>query len=232
MPNANPFLKTTSHGLLVAATDALIFANTHSNYFDPGKEHWGVSSVGHAAHAGELLLKSIIASRDPLKIFKNPSIFAPPYKTVQVYCEEAKTHQLHALPSIFQSVFGVDIPDMASFEEIRKARNTFTHLFSAEVYDGFAARSREVARAFIYRNIDPLLKNYFGKYAIEYVDDCVGYDYLASSLVREEIKFSVPPDFRVYECDLNEDLKEVSKDYRMWFLQAISATPQAESMDH
>ncbi len=227
MPQSNPFIQSASNGLLQAAKDALIFANTHSNYFDPGREHWGVSSVGHAAHCGELLIKSIIAQKDPLLIFKNPSIFAPPQRTMEEYCADAKTHQLHALPDIYKAIYGAQIPDIDSFDEIRKARNSYTHLFSAEIYDSFAASSRDLARNFIYLNIDPLLNSHFGDYAIHYVDDNVGYDYLVSTLVSCEMKFSIPPDFRVDECDLNEDLESASEAYRAWFIAAVSKTPQA-----
>jgi len=47
--------------ILDVARGALIQANQHAVYYDPGLEHWSNMSVLNAALAGELFLKAIVA---------------------------------------------------------------------------------------------------------------------------------------------------------------------------
>lgn len=64
-------LKQIQTRILTHATDALIRANTDAAYFDPYQQHRGSSAPLAAAHAGELLLKALIAREHPLLLFKN-----------------------------------------------------------------------------------------------------------------------------------------------------------------
>ena len=64
-------LKGISTRILGLATDELKRANTDAVYFDPGMEHRQSLAPLAAAHAGELVLKALIAKEHPLLLFKN-----------------------------------------------------------------------------------------------------------------------------------------------------------------
>ena len=72
---------------------------------------------------------------------------------------------------------------------------------------------------FIYTNIDPLIAEHFGIYAIEHHEDhSVGYDYVVARLLRAELRFSLPNDFAVTEIRLADELSGASTAYRQWFV--------------
>jgi hypothetical protein len=64
-------LKDIPERILNVAIGALIQANQHAVYYDPGMDHWTEMSILNAATAGELFLKAIIAKEHPLLIFRD-----------------------------------------------------------------------------------------------------------------------------------------------------------------
>ena len=199
--------------ILEVAIGALTQANQHAVYFDPGMEHWGQMPVLNAALAGELFIKTVIAKEHPLLIFKDLFQLDDPVHqelTIEHIIEKGKTYNFEQLPKLLWVTTGERVADLKSFEALRRARNAVQHFCSP------AARVdlRRVSLEFLYKNIDPLIHDHFGLYAIEYHEDYVGYDYVVSSLVNSELFFSIPNDFSLTEIDLEELLAGVSSNYR------------------
>ncbi len=212
--------------IVQSALGSLSQANMNAAFFDPGNEHAGNISIMNAAHAGELFIKAIIAKEHPLLIFKN--IFELDDNeeseiSIERLVSKAKTHDFHQLPKILWAVNKCRVPDMESYEDTRKMRNAVQHFFDPNGLEGIGQKARRVSLEFIYKNIDPLIKEHFGLYAINYHQDhSVGYDYLVSCIVGNELKFSIPDDFSLSEISLDEELNGVEPEYRRWLESELS----------
>ena len=191
-------------------------ANMHACFLDPGNEHWPLMSVLNAAHAGELFIKAIIATKHPLLIFKdvaglddNSSVELD----MRTLLKRGQTLDFHKLPQVLWATTGTRIPDPDCYERLRKARNAIQHFCPPDDED-----SSGLALDFIYRIVDPLIREWFGLYAIEHHEDhLVGYDYLVGTLLRLGIRFSVPDDFDVTEIDVNREISGADVGYMTWF---------------
>lgn len=184
---------------------------TSFNQFNPGSN---ILAVLNAAHAGELFLKSIIAREHPLLIFKNLHEIVPKEDEpvdIQHLLSKGITHDFSKLPNIFWAVTGSEIPHKDSFNSIRKLRNQIQHFLEPS-----AAPFEEVAMGFIFKNVDPIIKEHYDLCAIDFIDEEF-YDYLVRALVNSEIKFSIPENFEITEIDLALELQLATSDYQKWF---------------
>ncbi|MDQ7070499.1 MAG: hypothetical protein Q9M48_07150 [Rhodobacterales bacterium] len=101
-------------------------------------------------------------------------------------------------------------------------RNAIQHFFHPAGNLGIGNKAKDLSLRFLYSNIDPLLKENFGLYAIEYHEDhSVGYDYLVGTLLQNELRFSIPQDFDLSEISVCENLEGASDGYRSWFEAAL-----------
>lgn len=211
-------LKPIPDRIIQLATAALTQANTHAVYMDPGNEHWYYMSVLNAAHAGELFLKALIAREHPLLIFKD--LFGlddhrSDFLEIDHLLKNGRTHDFEKLPQVLWAVTGIRLPDMECYHRLRRARNAVQHFCAPDDLN-----LSTIALEFIYRNIDPLIRDRLGIYAIEHHEDhSVSYDYVVQCLMGLNLKFSVPPDFRVTEIDLDEALRDCTDDYKAWFAE-------------
>lgn len=180
-------------------------------------------SVLNAALAGELYLKAIVAKEHPLLIFRDLFQLDDPSSsdlTINHIIERGKTYGLEHLPKLLWVATGERLPDLASFEQLRRARNAIQHFCAP---DEGVVDLRQVALAFLYKNIDPLIERHFGTYAIRFHEDFnIGYDYVVAALIRRELLFSIPPDFEIDEIDLREPLSLASPRYRIEFERRIA----------
>lgn len=217
-------LKPIPGRILQLAVSALTQANTHAVYMDPGTEHWDQMSVLNAAHAGELFLKALIATEHPLLIFKdlfNLDDKRSDFLDIDHLLKNGRTHDFEKLPQVLWAVTGIRLPDMDSFDRLRRARNAVQHFCAPDQLS-----LSTTALEFIYRNIDPLIRDRFGIYAIQHHEDnSVSYDYVVQCLMGLNLKFSVPPDFRVTEIDLDEALRDCTSEYQEWFFTEIGKLP-------
>jgi len=127
---------------------------------------------------------------------------------------------LEHLPKLLWVATGERLPDLPSFERLRKARNAVQHFCAPDEGGG---ELRQIALEFLYKNIDPLIVRHFGSYAIEYHEDfSAGYDYVVHALVRRELLFSIPPDFEIAEIDLRESLSTASPTYHAGFERRLA----------
>jgi len=216
---ANLVLKEIPDRILTLAVGALAQANTHAVFADPGNEHWDFISVTNTAHAGELFLKAIIAKEHPLLIFKelfNLDDSRSEVLDLESLIRRGRTHDFEKLPQVLWVATGQRLPNPGCFERLRRARNSIQHFCAPEDED-FRALSLE----FIYTIIDPLIRENFGLFAINYHEDHVGYDYVVGCVVQHGLKFSIPADFDLGEIRLRDQLDGVDRKYRTWLAREL-----------
>jgi hypothetical protein len=211
----NRALEEIPHRILNLAIGALTQANTHAVYSDPGNEHWEHICVLNTAHAGELFLKAIIAKEHPLLIFKdifNLDDNSGKLLDIEKLIKRGRTHDFERLPQILWATTDNRIPNPSCFERLRLARNAIQHFCAPDEQD-FRALSLE----FIYTIIDPLISKAFNLCAIEFHEDpSVSYDYIVATLLRSELKFTVPDTFEITEIQMADELVNASSSYQQW----------------
>ena len=217
----NEELRGIPDRILVLATGALAQANTHAAFMDPDREHWPQMSVLNAAHAGELFLKAIIAAEHPLLIFKDLPILDDKQTeelNLQTLLARGRTHDFEKLPQVSWATAGIRIPNVDCYERLRRARNAIQH-FCEPDESNLSGLSLE----FIYSIIDPLIHKQFELHAIEFHEDySVGYDHLVGTLLRREIRFSMPSDFHLEEIRIFEEISQAGEPYRAWLEAALA----------
>lgn len=193
------------------ACHALKQANTLAVFGGPGGEHWPNLSVTAAAHAGELFLKAIIAKEHPLLIFRD--LFSLDKSenrplSVQDVIERGKTYNFESLPKLLWVVTGERLPDLDSFDRLRKTRNSIQHFCAPEIDD-----PQSLSLSFLYKNIDPLIKRHLKIDAIEIVepDD---QEYLLDRLISLELQFSTSEPIEGNENVIGESWAKASSTYR------------------
>lgn len=193
------------------ASDALTQANTHAIFNGPGVEHWANMSILDAAHAGELFLKAVIAQAHPLLIFRDLfSLDKSGQEPLDIrhIIEHGRTYNLEHLPKLLWVVHGERLPDLDSFEKLRKARNAIQHFCAPDI-----GCPGDLALTFLYRNIDPLIKRHFSVDAVNFIEpDEIGY--LVENLIRLELSFSSSEIIEISEFVISEALANVSGAYR------------------
>jgi hypothetical protein len=207
-------IKKIPERILEVAIGALTQANQHAVYYDPGMDHWENMAILNAALAGELFLKAIVAKEHPLLIFRDLFQLDDPSGadlTIDHIIEKGKTYNFEHLPKLLWVTTGEHLPDMDSFDKLRRVRNTIQHFCApTEKID-----LQRLALEFIYKNIDPLINKHFGLFAIEYHEDtAVSYDYVVSRLIGCELLFSIPDNFAITEISFNEELSKTTPRYR------------------
>jgi hypothetical protein len=214
-------LKDIPARILDVAIGSLTQANQHAVYWDPSMDHWTDISILNAATAGELFLKAIIAKEHPLLIFRDLFQLDDPANddlTVTHIIQKGRTYGFEHLPKLLWVSTGERLPDIASFEKLRKARNAIQHFCSpTDVRD-----LRRVALDFLYKNIDPLISRHFGLCAIEYHEDEF-YDYVVKCVIENELFFEIPDNFEVTEIDLDEALSDTNKKYQKELAKRFAA---------
>jgi len=210
-------LKQIQTRILRHATDALIRANTDAAFWDPHLQHRASLAPLAAAHAGELLLKALIAKEHPLLLFKNIGEKTTDDEIdLDWLIRNGRTHDFSKLPSVLWAATGIKIPDIESFRRIAALRNQIQHFVDEREID-----VQLECLNFIYSNIDPLLHEHFGLTACEYHEDEFS-DYVIGCLVAHEIKFTVPADFEFSEIDPREYLAGASSAYKLWAYGALN----------
>lgn len=216
-------LKAIPARILDVATGALIQANHHAVFHDPGMDHWTDISILNAATAGELFLKAIVAKEHPLLIFRDLFQLDDPLNddlTIEHVIQRGRTYNFEQLPKLLWVATGERLPDLDSFNRLRQARNAIQHFCSP----ADAGDLRHLALSFIYRNIDPLINRHFGLCAVEYHEDTsIGYDHIVACVVRNELLFSVPDNFEVTEVDLRRVVSRTSAAYQDALTQHLAA---------
>lgn len=211
----NPALHDIPDRILEFAAGALSQANTHAVFTDPGNEHWDFISITNTAHAGELLLKAIIAKEHPLLIFKDLFLLDDSQSEeldMRRLLQSGRTHDFEKLPQVMWAATGQRVPNMKCFERLRRTRNAIQHFCAPENDD-----LRGLSLEFIYTIIDPLMFSNFGMVAIEYHEDhSIGYDYVVGCLLRRGLKFTIPQNFNLSEISVMDEMENSPINYQNW----------------
>jgi hypothetical protein len=216
----NPALGEIPDRILELAKGALAQANTHSVFADPGNEHWGFMCVINTAHAGELFLKAVIAREHPLLLFKD--LFSlddskADALDIDGLIRRGRTHDFDKLPQIMWAATGRRVPNLECFDRLRRARNAIQHFCAPDEED-----FRRLSLEFIYTIIDPLIASEFKLFAIDYHEDHnIGYDYVVGSLLRHQLRFTIPDDFNLTEISAAEETERATPQYRRWLLKEL-----------
>lgn len=110
-------LRGISARILGLAIDALTRANTDAVFLDRGKEHRRSLAPLAAAHAGELLLKAMIAKEHPLLLFKNiGEKITNDEIDLNWLLKNGRTHDFCRLPSVLWATSGILVPDLESYK--------------------------------------------------------------------------------------------------------------------
>jgi hypothetical protein len=188
-------------------------ANTQACFADPYLEYRNDLAILSAAQTGELLLKAIIAKEHPLLIFRDlPTLEDTNIDEIELsrVIEKGRTHDYVQLPKLLWVVTGRKVPNQELYKKVGQLRNAVQHFCVPDGVD-----LSHWARRYIYEIVDPLLYENFSLHAIEYHDDIsIGYDYVVACLLKSELTFTVPTDFKVTEISIEEHLIESSSAYR------------------
>lgn len=213
----HPSLHGISDRILHLAKGALKRANTDAVFFDPGMEHRNSLAPLAAAHAGELLIKALIAREHPLLLFKNIGEKATNDEIdLDWLLKNGRTHDFSKLPSILWASSGISLPHAESFKRISDLRNQVQHFVDSEENS-----VQFDCLNFLYSNVDPLLSSHFGDFACQYHEDEFD-DYVIGSLLSHEIKFTVPQNIIFTEIDPIDSLQGASKEYKDWAINALN----------
>jgi len=200
--------------ILEMGYSALAQANTHAVYGGPGTEGSDALSIVNSVFAAELIIKAIIAKEHPLLLFKNLFELGPSDAgeiSIDRLLLKGKTYTFGELPNLLWTCTGNQINELDLFRRIQKARNAITHFCVPDDPD-----LKLLSLNFLYRVVDPLLKQHFDECAIEYHNDfSVDYSYVVSCLIENEIIFSVPNGFTTSEIDYDAELLSTNSNYQV-----------------
>jgi hypothetical protein len=161
MKNVSEHLFNLGVGVLAQAQKNVLFTGYDTRIDE------GVFGVLQTAQAAELLIKSAIAKQHPLLIFSNvpkSTSVSGELLSVQDIFEDGKTHQYADLPEKLWASTGYKIPNLKTYRNFGKLRNTIQH-FAVP-----SANLRTEAVSFIYDVIDPILEQFWSDYAVNYID--------------------------------------------------------------
>ena len=162
LENVSAHIKELGIGLMSQAQKNGFFWNP-DNYLDEG-----VFGVLQAAQAAEIFIKAAIAEQHPLLIFSN----LPTSKqangellNIEHLFEKGKTVQYSELPELLWASTGYKLPNLDIYRNFGNLRNCVQHL----AVPGNRDFPEEIAK-FIYQVIDPMIRHFWGLYAIDYID--------------------------------------------------------------
>lgn len=191
---------------------ALAHANWHSNYTSWENSSWPELSVLQAAHAAEILIKARIAEEHPLLIFEKL-----PHSTqvetdileIRHLFEGGRTVRYFDLPERLWATTGIRLPNVVTYQEFGKLRNTIQHFATPEDYD-----CSQKTIKFIFEVIDPFINECWRLFAIDYNEDTEPYKYFVEGLIGRGIHFLVSPDVVAHLEDMELDWPKENQEYR------------------
>ena len=205
--------------LLESTVGAIASANMRATFFGPGHEHWPRLAILDATRAGELAIKATIAKVHTLLIFKDAfSVYseADAEVDIETLVSKARSHDFSKLPNLLWVVTGKRIEARNLYMRAAEIRNSVQHFITID-----EAEASEVALEFLYRIVDPLVREEFGLSAVNCFEGYDERDYIVERLVRAELPFSIPSDFGTTEIDLGATIQETTESYQKWLASEL-----------
>jgi hypothetical protein len=223
----NEQLKSISEHMLNLGVGALAHANWHSNYHSLENDRWPQLSVLQAAHAAEILIKARIAEEHPLLIFeqlpRSTQVDADSLELRHLF-EKGRTVQYADLPDRLWATTGIRLPNVETFQDFGKLRNTIQHFASPGVRDC----SQETIE-YIFKVIDPFINDCWGLYAVDYNEDYEPYIYFVKGLVSRGVHFLVSPGVIENLEHIDLDWPENAPEYRTEMGRRFEVAKRAEA---
>lgn len=179
---------------------ALAHAQQHTFFYSLDNPYWNDLAVLQAAHAAEILIKARIAEQHPLLIFSDipkSTKVNEDKLNLRALLESGKTHQYNELPERLWATTGYKIKDENLYQRFGKLRNAIQHFTSPQERD-----LMQETLEFIFGIIDPMIHDFWGLYAIDYIEDPDAHDYIFETLFKSNISFLIPKVYKErVECD-------------------------------
>ncbi|HEY9904142.1 MAG TPA: hypothetical protein V6D43_17215 [Candidatus Sericytochromatia bacterium] len=173
---------------------ALAHAMQHTIFYSSDNKFWGNLAILQAAHSAEILIKACIAEQHPLLIFtelpKSTQV-GDKLLNLKALIESGKTIQYQDLPERLWASTGYKIRNIELYKSFGKLRNSIQHFASPE--------GRDLMREnleFIFGLIDPLIHDFWKLYAIDFIEDPDGYEFVLNTLIQKEISFLYPEEYK------------------------------------
>jgi hypothetical protein len=169
---------------------SLAHAQQHTFFYSMDNQYWNELAVLQAAHAAEILLKARISEQHPLLIFSDiprSTKVNEEKLSFRSLLESGKTLQYNELPERLWATTGYKIKDDSLYQRFGKLRNTIQHFTNPPNRDLL-----QETLEFIFGIIDPMINDFWGLYAVNYVEDPDAHEYIFETLLRSNISFLIP----------------------------------------
>jgi hypothetical protein len=171
---------------------SLSHALQHTFYFDQFNLYWNDLAVLQAAHAAEILIKARIAEEHPLLIFTElprSTQTGGAQIDIKALIESGRTLQFQDLPEKLWATTGYTIQDMVLYQRFGKLRNSIQHFASPDESE----LAQEILK-FIFGIVDPMIHDFWGLYAVNYVEDPDAHSHIFPMLIKSGVAFLIPQD--------------------------------------
>lgn len=183
-------LRGVSEHLKELGLASLAHAQQHTFFYSMDNKYWSDLAVLQAAHAAEILLKARIAEEHPLLIFSDiprSTKVNEDKLSFRSLVESGKTLQYNELPERLWATTGYKIKDDNLYQNFGKLRNNIQHFATPKDRN----LTQEILN-FIFGIIDPMIHDFWGLYAVNYVEDPDAHEYIFQTMLSSNISFLIP----------------------------------------
>jgi hypothetical protein len=182
---------------------SLAYAQQHILLYENDDPYWHNFAVLQTAHATEIILKAIIAEQHPSLIFRDFPRLIRDFEDKSIsfkLFEDGETLSYDQLPDKLWETRKYKLKGEHIYRRFGKLKNTIPYIFIQEQQN-----SNQEILTFIYEVIDPLIQDFWGLYAVHYVDLTNDPDSLENTveyLLKLNISFLIPDSNRGIVSDL------------------------------
>lgn len=187
-------LSTVAEHIKRLGLAALAHAQQHIFFYSMDNPYWNDLAVLQAAHAAEILVKARIAEEHPLLIFSDVPRSTKVNEEklgLRALLESGKTLQYNELPERLWATTGYKIKNDNLYQRFGKLRNVIQHFTSPQERD-----LMQETLEFIFGIIDPMIHDFWGLYAVDYIEDPDAHDYIFETLLKSNISFLIPDHYK------------------------------------
>jgi hypothetical protein len=191
-----------AHGLA-----SLAYAQQHTLFYDNDNPYWLNFAVLQTAHAAETILKAIIAEQHPSLIFRDFSRLTKDLEDKSISLELFKEGEILSykqLPMKLWEATRYKLRAENLYRRFEKLKNTIPYNIHQEQQN----LNQEIL-TFIYGVIDPLIQDFWGLYAVHYVDlvgDPDSLENIVEHLLKLDVSFLIPDQDREMIADIKSKL--------------------------
>lgn len=191
-----------AHGLT-----SLAYAQQHILLYENDDPYWHNFAILQTAHAAEIILKAIIAEQHPSLIFRDFPRLTRDFEDKSIsfnLFEDRETLDYNQLPDKLWETREYKLKGENLYRRLGKLKNTIPYILVQEQQNP----NQEIL-TFIYEAIDPLIQDFWGLYAVHYVDladDPDSFENTVEYLLKSNISFLIPDSNREMVADIKSKL--------------------------